>query len=78
MKIYKNLENFVGVIPNFSYFFSSNVISYFFSFFFIILFARHYSPQAFGEFTIGSPLTLKDVFTKIGHLVISLNFSINL
>ncbi len=52
MKIYKNLENFVGVIPNFSYFFSTNIISYFFSFFFIILFARNYSPQAFGEFTI--------------------------
>ncbi len=52
MKIYKNLENFVGVIPNFSYFFSSNILSYFFSFFFIIIFARNYSPQAFGEFTI--------------------------
>ena len=56
MKIYKNLENFVGVIPNFSYFFSSNVISYFFSFFFIILFARNYSPQAFGEFTIAQTI----------------------
>ena len=56
MKIYKNLENFVGVIPNFSYFFSSNVISYFFSFFFIILFARNYSPQSFGEFTIAQTI----------------------
>ncbi len=52
MKIYKNLENFVGILPNFSYFFSSNIISYFFSFFFIIFFARNYTPQAFGEFTI--------------------------
>jgi O-antigen/teichoic acid export membrane protein len=52
MKIYKKLENFVGIIPNFSYFFSTNIISYFFSFFFIILFARNYSAQAFGEFTI--------------------------
>ena len=52
MKIYKNLENFVGLIPNFSYFFSSNVISYFFSFFFIILFARNYSPFSFGQFTV--------------------------
>ena len=56
MKIYKNLENFVGIIPNFSYFFSTNVISYFFSFFFIILFARNYSPQAFGEFTIAQTI----------------------
>ena len=56
MKIYKNLENFVGIIPNFSYFFSTNVISYFFSFFFIILFARYYSPQAFGEFTIAQTI----------------------
>lgn len=56
MKIYKNLENFVGVIPNFSYFFSTNIISYFFSFFFIILFARNYSPQAFGEFTIAQTI----------------------
>ena len=31
-----------------------------------------------GVFTIGSPLTLKDVFTRIGQLVFSLNFSINL
>lgn len=52
MKIYKNLENFVGIVPNFSYFFSSNIISYFFSFFFIIFFARTYTPEAFGEFTI--------------------------
>lgn len=52
MKIYKNLENFVGLIPNFSYFFSSNIISYFFSFIFIILFARNYSPFSFGQFTI--------------------------
>lgn len=56
MKIYKNLENFVGIIPNFSYFFSTNIISYFFSFFFIILFARNYSPQAFGEFTIAQTI----------------------
>lgn len=56
MKIYKNLENFVGVIPNFSYFFSSNIISYFFSFFFIIIFARNYSSQAFGEFTIAQTI----------------------
>jgi len=56
MKIYKNLENFVGIIPNFSYFFSTNTISYFFSFFFIILFARNYSPQAFGEFTIAQTI----------------------
>ena len=56
MKIYKNLENFVGVIPNFSYFFSSNIISYFFSFFFIIFFARNYSPLAFGEFTIAQTI----------------------
>ena len=52
MKIYRNLENFVGLIPNFSYFFSSNIISYFFSFFFIILFARNYSPFSFGQFTV--------------------------
>lgn len=52
MKIYKKLDNFVGIIPNFYYFFSTNIISYFFSFFFIILFARNYSAQAFGEFTI--------------------------
>ncbi len=52
MKIYRNLENFVGLIPNFSYFFSSNIISYVFSFFFIILFARNYSPFSFGQFTI--------------------------
>ena len=26
-----------------------------------------------GEFTIGSPLTLNEVFTKTGHPVISLN-----
>ena len=52
MKIYKNLENFVGLIPNFSYFFSSNIISYVFSFFFIILFARNYSSFSFGQFTI--------------------------
>jgi O-antigen/teichoic acid export membrane protein len=52
VKIYKNLDNFVGIIPNFYYFFSTNIISYFFSFFFIILFARNYSAQAFGEFTI--------------------------
>lgn len=56
MKIYKNLENFVGVIPNFSYFFSSNILSYFFSFFFIIIFARNYSPQAFGQFTIAQTI----------------------
>ena len=52
MKVYKNLENFVGLIPNFSYFFSSNIISYFFSFIFIILFARNYSSFSFGQFTI--------------------------
>lgn len=52
MKIYKNLENFVNILPNFSYFFSSNIISYFFSFFFIIVFARNYTLDAFGEFTI--------------------------
>ena len=52
MKIYRNLENFVGLIPNFSYFFSSNIISYFFSFFFIIMFARNYSSFSFGQFTI--------------------------
>ena len=56
MKIYKNLENFVGVIPNFSYFFSSNILSYFFSFFFIILFARNYSSMTFGEFTIAQTI----------------------
>ena len=56
MKIYKNLDNFVGIIPNFYYFFSTNIISYFFSFFFIILFARNYSAQAFGEFTIAQTI----------------------
>lgn len=56
MKIYKNLENFVGIIPNFSYFFSTNIISYFCSFFFIIFFARNYSSEAFGEFTIAQTI----------------------
>jgi len=56
MKIYKKLENFAGIVPNFSYFFSSNIISYFFSFFFIIIFARNYSPVDFGKFTIAQTI----------------------
>ena len=56
MKIYKKLENFVGLLPNFSYFFSSNIISYFFSFFFIIIFARSYSSVDFGKFTIAQTI----------------------
>lgn len=56
MRIYKKLENFAGIIPNFSYFFSSNVISYFFSFFFIIIFARNYSSVDFGKFTIAQTI----------------------
>ena len=56
MKIYKKLENFAGIVPNFSYFFSSNIISYFFSFFFIIIFARNYSLVDFGKFTIAQTI----------------------
>ncbi len=56
MKIYKKLENFAGIVPNFSYFFSSNIISYFFSFFFIIIFARNYSSVDFGKFTIAQTI----------------------
>ena len=56
MKIYKKLENFAGILPNFSYFFSSNIISYFFSFFFIIIFARNYSSVDFGKFTVAQTI----------------------
>ena len=56
MKIYKKLENFAGIVPNFSYFFSSNIISYFFSFFFIIIFARNYSSVDFGKFTVAQTI----------------------
>ena len=55
-KIYNKLENFVSFVPNFSYFFSSNAISYFFSFFVIVLFARNYSPELFGKFTIAQTI----------------------
>ncbi len=55
-KIYNKLENFNSFVPNFSYFFSSNVISYFFSFFVIVLFARNYSPELFGKFTIAQTI----------------------
>ncbi len=55
-KIYNKLENFNSFVPNFSYFFSSNVISYFFSFFVIVLFARNYSPDLFGKFTIAQTI----------------------
>ena len=55
-KIYKKLENFTGFLPNFSYFFSSNVISYFFSFFIIVVFARTYSAELFGKFTIAQTI----------------------
>jgi O-antigen/teichoic acid export membrane protein len=51
-KIYRKLENFSGFFPNFSFFMSSHFISYFFSFFIIILFARQYSIDIFGKFTI--------------------------
>ena len=54
--IYKNLENFVGFFPNFSYFLSSNAISYFFSFFIIVIFARNYPANIFGEFTIAQTI----------------------
>lgn len=37
---------------------------------------KHLKASA-GECTIGSPLTLKDVFIKIGQPVISLNLDIN-
>ena len=55
-KIYHKLENFTSIIPNFSYFASSNLISYILSFSFIILFARNYSPLSFGEFTIAQTI----------------------
>ena len=51
-KIYHKLENFTRVIPNLTYFMSSNLISYILSFVFIILFARNYSALEFGEFTV--------------------------
>jgi O-antigen/teichoic acid export membrane protein len=55
-KIYSKLENFTNIIPNFTYFAFSNVITYLLSFSFIILFARNYSPLSFGEFTIAQTI----------------------
>ena len=55
-KLRYKLENFASFIPNFSYFFSSNVISYFFSFFIIVIFARSYTPEIFGKFTIAQTI----------------------
>ena len=55
-KIYRKLENFTGFFPNFSFFMSSHFISYFFSFFIIVLFARQYSIDIFGKFTIAQTI----------------------
>ena len=52
MKIYRNLKIFVGLIPNFFLTFFHQMLFLIFSFFFIILFARNYSPYSFGQFTI--------------------------
>ena len=68
-KIYKNLESFKGFLPNFSYFFSSNLLTHFFSFFVIVYFARVYSPKEFGG---GFAPVLDDparLFQTIGPLV---------
>ncbi len=55
-KIYNKLENFTGFFPNFSFFMSSHFISYLFSFFIIVMFARQYSTDIFGKFTIAQTI----------------------
>ncbi len=77
-KIYKNLENFSGFLPNFSYFLSSNVISYFFSFFIIVIFARNYSSQAFGEFTIAQTVFFLIYSVSFSNIHYYLNKSLSL
>ncbi len=77
-KIYKNLENFTGFLPNFSYFFSSNVISYFFSFFIIVIFARTYSAELFGKFTIAQTIFFIIFSMSFSNIHYYLNKSLSL
>ena len=77
-KIYKNLENFTGFLPNFSYFFSSNVISYFFSFFIIVIFARTYSAELFGKFTIAQTIFFIIFSISFSNIHYYLNKSLSL
>ena len=65
-KIYNKLDNFVGFVPNLSFFFTSNFLSQVSSFIVILLFARNYSSVEFGKFTIAQ---------TIFFLLYSLSFS---
>ena len=65
-KIYNKLDNFVGFVPNLSFFFTSNFLSQLSSFIIILLFARNYSSIDFGKFTIAQ---------TIFFLLYSLSFS---
>ena len=65
-KIYKNLENFNSFIPNLSFFFSSNFLTQLSSLIIILLFARNYSSEEFGKFTIAQ---------TVFFLVYSISFS---
>ena len=77
-KIYNKLENFTGFLPNFSYFFSSNVISYFFSFFIIVVFARTYSSELFGKFTIAQTIFFIIFSMSFSNIHYYLNKSLSL